>query len=71
MDVALQYLCDLHDMIKEYHDPLTLVEKACPLLKTLRKESKNNVTNKGKDVSTISGASSPIIGRIRGHQLLM
>jgi len=71
MDVVPPYICDLHALIKESHDPLTLVEKDFPLLETLRKESKNDITNKGKDGDTISGASSPSIGRMRVHQLLM
>jgi len=63
MDIVPQYLRDLHALIEESHDPLTLVEKARPLLETLRKESLNDVTDEGKDGGTTSGASSPSLGR--------
>ena len=55
-------LYDLHALIKESHDPLTLVEKDFQLLKNLSKESNNGVTNKGKDGDTPSEASSPSLG---------
>ena len=59
--VVPQYLCDLHALIKESHDPLALVEKACPLLQNFRKEGKNDVTNTGKDGGTTSEASSQVL----------
>mmetsp|Transcript_39956 Transcript_39956/g.46754 ORF Transcript_39956/g.46754 Transcript_39956/m.46754 type:complete len:97 (+) Transcript_39956:189-479(+) len=71
MDAVPQYLCDLHALFEESHDTSTFVEKARPILENLRKDSKNDDANEGKDSSTTSGASSPSLGRIRAHQLLM
>jgi len=44
-------LRDLHALIKESHNSLTLIEKACPLLKNLRKEIKNGYLTKANMVA--------------------
>mmetsp|Transcript_26987 Transcript_26987/g.27357 ORF Transcript_26987/g.27357 Transcript_26987/m.27357 type:complete len:89 (-) Transcript_26987:2-268(-) len=51
MDVVPPYICDLHALIKESHNSLTLIEKACPLLKNLRKEIKNGYLTKANMVA--------------------